>query len=917
MSRSDVDARWVGSTPTASTPSPVSSALSGGSEGGGVSREATVGVDPLLEVLSRSFALPGFREGQRDIIDAVLSRQDVVAVMPTGGGKSLCYQLPALLLPGLTVVVSPLIALMKDQVDALTERGIQAACVNSTLSPEEQTRALQQAARGQIKLLYIAPERFRSGSFMRALSGVQVSLFAVDEAHCLSQWGHDFRPDYLRLGEALQSLGRPPVAAFTATATQEVRDDIARSLGMDSPRVFFAGIDRDNLRLEFLYPAGKGGVEQKLLTILSIVKAHRGAPGLIYASTRKNVEKVFDRLKVEGVTIGMYHAGLDDTTRSQVQDFFMAGRLPVMVATNAFGMGVDKADIRYVIHYDFPGSIEAWYQEVGRAGRDRLPSRCITLFAQGDRYIQEYFQQGSNPPRELIEEVWQLLVSQGSDTLELTVEQINERLVTTDNEMAVTTSLKVLERFGVISRGFRGEARAFVRLRQPLEKLLPLLARAPVQRSVLQALPFACSGTPSEGSDLDVGILGMEARLDRDQVLRTLLELSRAGYLDYEPPFRGRSTQVLVRERPLPVDWAMLEEKAQRDQDKLERMVDFARSEACRKWFLRRYFTGDGGKTFCNACDRCSELTRDELEAAAEHEETRVFSRTGNKVFRRSKTTPAPAAQAIPLEGDALRMVQTVLGCVARLNGRFGRTRIAQILQGSKEKELLQWNLDQNPAYGVLADLTQEDIVGVIDALTSAGLLEVELQKEDPRRSYPMLFITDAGRLAQKGLERPKVGLPERVAKLYAGKTGASRGAGSAPRSEHPHAPVVSGPVRAPATLAATSSDGHRGSGRTSASSTRAEAPKQVGAQRSSGGPRSSVSPNQVLDALMAWRTERARQDKVPPYVVFHNKTLEAMAQMQPRSVQELLMIKGVGPNKVAEYGEQVLGIIRGAFNSG
>lgn len=374
-------------------------------------------------VLEQSFGLPAFREGQRDIIEAILEGSDVVAVMPTGGGKSLCFQLPALLLPGLTVVVSPLIALMKDQVDALHERGIQAGCVNSSLSGEEQARVLLAAARGQLKLLYIAPERFRSSQFMRALAGIDVSLFAVDEAHCLSQWGHDFRPDYLRLGSVVQALGRPRIAAFTATATQEVREDISASLRMQDPRVFFAGIDRDNLRIEFYPVAGKGGQEQKIAAIQEYIQVHRGAPGLIYASTRKNVERVCEKLRQSRIKVGMYHAGMDDQARSQAQDDFMSGKLNLMVATNAFGMGVDKADIRYVVHFDFPGSIEAWYQEIGRAGRDRKPARCLTLFSEGDRFIQEYFLQGSNPPREVIEDVHQALCTLEGETVELTVER--------------------------------------------------------------------------------------------------------------------------------------------------------------------------------------------------------------------------------------------------------------------------------------------------------------------------------------------------------------------------------------------------------------------------------------------------------------------------------------------------------------
>ncbi len=853
-------------------------------------------LDRLQHVLETSFSLSAFREGQRDIIDAILQGQDVVAVMPTGGGKSLCYQLPALILPGLTVVVSPLIALMKDQVDSLLARGLRATYINSTLSPEEQTRRLAQATHGQIKLLYVAPERFRSLQFTRTLAGIDVSLFAVDEAHCLSQWGHDFRPDYLRLGQAIAALGRPPIAAFTATATVEVREDIARNLNLVEPVTFFAGVDRDNLFLEFNYFSGKGGQEQKMQTMLRTIQKHRGATGIVYASTRKNVEKVYERLKQAGVTALPYHAGMDDDARAQAQDLFMGGRVQVIVATNAFGMGVDKSDIRYVIHHDFPGSIEAYYQEVGRAGRDGKPARCLTLFSESDRFVQEFFHQGSNPPREVIEEVHRILSRHDEDTVELTVADITSKMRGTDNEMAVSTAMKVLERFGVISRGFRGESRAFVRARRPWEEVLQALARAPVQRAVADALPGAVAGDMNVGAEIDLGALAYEAGVDREQVSRVLLELQRGGHLEYEPPFRGRTTRVLQRDTALTVDWTMLEKKAQRDSEKIDLMMAFARSEACRKWFLRRYFMDDGGKAWCGSCDRCAVQTAEEAESAVEHElktaDRMVRAREGKGAKLRksaektskSLTGARAASRAVPparpLEGDALVLVQKVLSCVARMRGRFGRIKIAQVLKGSREKDVLRWDLDKLSTYGLLADLKLEDISAVIDALMSAGLLQTSTISDEGTHKVAVIELAEKGRQVMMGRESAYLLLPSGV------MPGSRGGRVSEGRALEP------------------SSSGLRSAARGSSwVHPQAAEPSEEGEE---GRPFSS----HIYDAICRWRNQRAKAEGVPPYQIMHNRTAQELARVRPMTPEALRRVKGMGPTRCVAFGEDLLAII-------
>ena len=329
--------------------------------------------------LQQYFGFSLFRDGQQTLIDATLSGRDVLGVMPTGGGKSLCYELPALLLPGITLVISPLISLMKDQVMALRSAGIPAGCINSAMAPEELRAAYQDTRYGVYKILYVAPERLLGDGFCALAQELDISLVAVDEAHCISQWGQDFRPSYLKITEFLQKLPRrPALAAFTATATRQVREDIVRILQLQSPEVVVTGFDRPNLRFEVLRP------KNKRAALLELLSARREKSGIIYCATRKSVETVCSTLLAEGFAATRYHAGLEPEERQANQEAFLRDRATVMVATNAFGMGIDKSNVSYVIHYNMPKSLEAYYQEAGRAGRDGSAADCILLYGPGD-----------------------------------------------------------------------------------------------------------------------------------------------------------------------------------------------------------------------------------------------------------------------------------------------------------------------------------------------------------------------------------------------------------------------------------------------------------------------------------------------------------------------------------------------------
>jgi ATP-dependent DNA helicase RecQ len=397
--------------------------------------------------LERHFGFSRFREGQEGVIASVLEGKNVIVVMPTGGGKSLCYQLPAMMLEGTALVVSPLIALMKDQVDGLNAREIPATYINSSLSYEDQRDRLWAMEQGRYRLVYIAPERFRNQRFLDSLKQLRISLFAIDEAHCISQWGHDFRPDYLRLKEAIENLGRPQIIALTATATQRVQTDISKQLGLEGPTSFVAGFDRHNLYLR-VEPIKTD--RDRMAKAYQIAKKSRGV-GIIYCATRKAVEEVAGGLRLMGLRAGEYHGGLDDTKRARVQDHFMAGDLDAIVATNAFGMGVDKPDIRFVTHYQCPGSIEAYYQEVGRAGRDGLPSLCTLLFNYVDVRIHEFFIAGSFPARAEIERVYSCLLGIGADIIQLSAREIASR-TGLKNEMGVNSALVYLEKAGHLER---------------------------------------------------------------------------------------------------------------------------------------------------------------------------------------------------------------------------------------------------------------------------------------------------------------------------------------------------------------------------------------------------------------------------------------------------------------------------------
>jgi len=457
---------------------------------------AAVAVPGALDrVLLSVFGFDRLRPGQAEIIADVFDGHGVVAVMPTGAGKSLCYQLPAVVLGergGITLVVSPLIALIKDQVDALVARGVAAAALTSAASPEEQRAILDGLRAGKHTLIYVAPERFRSPRFVDALESVQdrLALIAIDEAHCISEWGHDFRPDYRQLGNAVRRLKPARLAAFTATATPEVRRDIADQLAMSSPRIHVRGFDRPNLHYA-VEPVG--GAAEKSARLVELVRLREGGAALVYAATRKNAELHASALTRAGMRAGVYHAGLGDGDRTRVQEAFMTGKLDAVVATNAFGMGVDKSDIRVVIHADLPRSPEAYYQEAGRGGRDGKPTKCVLMFNHGDGRLQEFLIDASYPSAEVLRAVWKLLRETpafGRHDEDGALEgRLKGKLPGDPHASTIGSTLRILERHGLL----RNDQGGWVAVRPDPEVYPPLdveslARRAEVERSKLKTM---------------------------------------------------------------------------------------------------------------------------------------------------------------------------------------------------------------------------------------------------------------------------------------------------------------------------------------------------------------------------------------------------------------------------------------------
>ena len=648
-------------------------------------------LDIARATLRERFGHPDFRPGQARAVEAVLAGRDTLVILPTGGGKSVCYQVPAMQLEGLTVVLSPLISLMKDQVDALGARGIPATFINSSLSQSEIASRFAQVHRGEIKLLYLAPERFDAGTTAERLKTIGVSLLAIDEAHCISEWGHDFRPSYRKVRDIRARLGAPPTVALTATATPEVRKDIARVLGLRDPEVVLTGFDRPNLRWHVVRTKNDAEKDGTLVSILN------DRPGLavVYASTRKTVERVASMLQKHKISAVAYHAGLDDERRRTVQDDFMQERARVIVATNAFGMGIDKANVRLVVHHAMPGSLEAYYQEAGRAGRDGLTADCFLLHAFQDRFTHEFFIKGASPEKAVVADVYATACrkSAADGSLSLDSAELASAAKGKISDREVESAMRILRHAGAVveSAGDIGYVR--VRLLATPERITEELGDGPsMELDLLRALWKMTKGAVADGVALELdrlppgfgGSMMVPGMLD-DLQSKQMLVWSRVG----------EGTSMVDRKALIdrwPIDWETLERRRLSELSQLEMVQKYAYTDRCRRGFVLRYFGDAAATASCQQCDNCLHLGHAAVSAVPSAARGTRKGSGASRVASTAGRGKATAAGAKSAELPDLTAAQESL--LARLRE----------LRGTLSKA------DGVPAYGVFPDRTLREM---------------------------------------------------------------------------------------------------------------------------------------------------------------------------------------------------------------
>lgn len=648
------------------------------------------------EILREHFRYPEFRNGQLEIIESIAEKNDTLVVMPTGGGKSLCYQIPAMLHEHTALVISPLIALMKDQVDSLSRARIKSAFINSSLQYHEQQQRLTNARFGAYKLLYIAPERLESKQFLEQLQTIPLSFIAVDEAHCISEWGHDFRPAYVSIPKLFEYIPRIPVIALTATATGEVQQDIVRCLDMKAPRKFIRGFDRPNLS----YITEECNKKAERAT--DIIKETKEGSSIIYCGSRKRVEETANSLMRYGIQCEAYHAGMNEQQRSYIQERFISGEVKALAATSAFGMGVDKSDVRNVFHFDLTQTLEAYYQEAGRAGRDGQPSKCIMLYQFSDRKLQEFFISSTYPDKSTLQTLYNFIY----DTLQAGVGVKPQQPLYLDetaigsrinlSAIAVASALNVFERNGILRRGStQGLAQLHIIAERP--RLIEYFNNTTPERKVVLETLLRSVGSNAFEQPIHVDIQSMLRKHDipHEQFTVAMRAFEYARLLRYEPASAAGGLSILLERVPisrLPVDYDALNERRQRATKKLDVVQRYAETHECKRNYILNYFQEDDITTSCGRCSSCT-----------------------------GKTQPKKVKHT---EQDAF-IQRAIVETVAECNGRFGRTTIAHILTGSNNSKLHLFNLKRCKNFGVLNSYKRNDVIQYIDMAISERLLQL------------------------------------------------------------------------------------------------------------------------------------------------------------------------------------------------
>jgi len=655
-----------------------------------------------IEVLQKYFGYKSFRSGQEEIIKSILAGNDTLAIMPTGGGKSICYQIPALMLDGTAIVVSPLIALMKDQVDALIARGIAATFINSSLPFEELQERMRNTLLGQYKIVYIAPERLENDFFKRLLAHIKISFLAVDEAHCISEWGHDFRPAYLNISKALENLDIRPISAFTATAGVEVQEDIVRYLRMRNVRKFVKGFDRPNLSYHTIE------TNQKIEKISEILKSTPKGSTIIYCGSRNRVEEIARQLESLRFQCVAYHAGMPTEQRTNSQNLFLSGEYPVIVATNAFGMGIDKPDVRNVVHCDYTGTLEAYYQEAGRAGRDGLPASCYLLHNNQDIALQEFFISNRYPEQEDFERVFITLIScaDQSKRVALPVAELANQAAISEGRFA--SSLEILERAGIIELSRRNVA-AQIKFLATTEEVRNFLQNTTQERrdaltAILKQVSAEAFRRPVE---LDVGQIMVKFNIHQKILEDTLKTLSILRFIEYENGSLAGEIKLLETSKAVlasKINYEEIQERRKIAISKLNNVINYAYTTNCKRNYILDYFRDDSYTSICGRCSSC-----------------------------RSKSSTRATLQKREL------ILKTLLNAVHQINNKFGKTVFIQLLQGKSNVKIRKYQLNEMELFGALSEFSEYDIKYVIDNAISRRLLQVS------SGMYPILSITPEG----------------------------------------------------------------------------------------------------------------------------------------------------------------------------
>lgn len=564
-----------------------------------------------LEALKKYFGHKSFRFSQEKIINAILNSENVLAVLPTGAGKSICYQIPALISENFSIVISPLIALMKDQVDSLNKKENVAVFINSTIEYYEIEKILNEISYNKYKILYLAPERLENINFVERIKKLNPTFLFVDEAHCISEWGHNFRPSYRKIKDFIDYLGIKNVSAFTATATPEVIKDIVEQLKLKEPKIFVEGFERENLHLNVIQ------IKNKKEKVVELIRRYK-TPAIIYTSSRKNAEEVSEYLQLNKIKSAFYHAGMNSIERKHTQEDFINDKISVIVATNAFGMGIDKKDIRMVIHYNIPSSIENYYQEIGRAGRDGKDSYIFLLFDPNDIKIQQYFISNSYPDQELIIKIYNGIcnfanVAIGSKTDKDILINSDYLSVICNREISrglLNASLKILEDGGYIKILSEFDKKYFLNFNLSPQKLRELTKNIKDEfKQKVILLLIREYGSALFNSRTKISLQDIAAELDssEEEVNDVLISLQKSGIATYEKPSEKDAIKLTqTRVKHLNLDYKKINDKYFNAQKKLEQMIDYVYTNDCRFKYILKYFGEDVSNYSCNKCDHCN-----------------------------------------------------------------------------------------------------------------------------------------------------------------------------------------------------------------------------------------------------------------------------------------------------------------------